>query len=322
MDADHPSTGVNVPRRITKGGAETAEVANTGATLPAASPMTAAPRPLDESSSVASDDEPGPDFDVDIMGNPTSFRGQAASDIALGVAGTAAAGAAYIALEAALSALGGEAAATGRRLVQDLLEDESGSVPRPPKPPEDEPAPSDEPPGIGHNEGPSLDDAPELPDEKPDGPLRFGNPLRNFLDWAKNVVKQNPEFAEKIVRLAADAIPWVTDYLPFIEEYLSPPKPLQELQNDVKTPRLGTDVHHIVEKGSASDAGFSASEINDSNNLVRISRIQHWEITGWYMKPNKDFGGLSPRDYLRDKSWAERREIGLRALRLFGVLEP
>ena len=316
-----------------KGGAEAAEVANTSATLPATPATTIAPRPLDEEGgSAASDgkspsedapgDDPGPDFDVDIMGNPTSFRGQAASDIAVGVGSTAAAGAAYIAVEAALSALGGEAAATGRRLIQDLLDDEGGAVPRPPKPPEDEPAPGEEPPGIGHNEGPSLEDAPELPDEKPDGPLRLGNPLRNFLDWAAECMKLDPERTLTIVRDVANLLHWAKDYLPWMEEYLSPPKPLQELQDGVKTPREGTDVHHIVEQSSARDANFPESEINGSGNLVRISRIQHWEITSWYATKNKNFGGLSPRDYLQDKSWDERRKVGLWALREFGALEP
>ena len=34
-------------------------------------------------------------------------------------------------------------------------------------------------------------------------------------------------------------------------------------------------------------------------NLVRIPTFKHWEITGWYMKKNFDYDGLSPRDYLR-----------------------
>jgi hypothetical protein len=34
-----------------------------------------------------------------------------------------------------------------------------------------------------------------------------------------------------------------------------------------------------------------------------------------------DYGGLSPRDYLRGKSWEEQYEIGLKALRRFGVLK-
>ena len=39
------------------------------------------------------------------------------------------------------------------------------------------------------------------------------------------------------------------------------------------------------------------------------------------LTPNKSYGGLSPRDYLRDKSWDERRQVGLEALKQFGVLK-
>ena len=57
-------------------------------------------------------------------------------------------------------------------------------------------------------------------------------------------------------------------------------------------------------------------------NLVRIARYKHEDINGWYSQPNKEFDGLSPRDYLRDKDWAERTRIGLMALRKFEVLKP
>lgn len=37
---------------------------------------------------------------------------------------------------------------------------------------------------------------------------------------------------------------------------------------------------------------------------------------------NDNFGGLSPREYLRGKSWEEKRRVGLDALMRFGVLAP
>ena len=44
-------------------------------------------------------------------------------------------------------------------------------------------------------------------------------------------------------------------------------------------------------------------------------------MTSVYDK-NGEFGGLSPRDYLCDKSWEERRRVGLEALGMFGALQP
>ena len=64
------------------------------------------------------------------------------------------------------------------------------------------------------------------------------------------------------------------------------------------------------------------SMIHAPDNLVRIPRFKHWEITSWYMTKNKDCKGLPPREHLRGRPWAERMGIGLDALILHGVLKP
>jgi hypothetical protein len=45
-------------------------------------------------------------------------------------------------------------------------------------------------------------------------------------------------------------------------------------------------------------------------------------INGQRTKNDDDFERLSPRDYLRGKTWDERTRIGIRALIEHGVLEP
>jgi hypothetical protein len=62
--------------------------------------------------------------------------------------------------------------------------------------------------------------------------------------------------------------------------------------------------------------------INGPENVVRIPRYKHWEITSWYMTKNKDYGNVSPREYLRGKGWDERTRVGLDALTKYGVLKP
>jgi hypothetical protein len=62
--------------------------------------------------------------------------------------------------------------------------------------------------------------------------------------------------------------------------------------------------------------------IDGPENLVRVPTQKHWQITGWYLTRNKLFGGLSPRAYLRGKSWEERQRVGRMALIEFGVLKP
>ena len=115
---------------------------------------------------------------------------------------------------------------------------------------------------------------------------------------------------------------WVHEALPFIQAYVDPPKTLKELQDAVSTPSRGYDIHHIVEQTPAEQDGFSRSLIDSRENLVRIPTLKHWQINSWYMKPNEDFGGLSPRNYLRGKDWDTRMRVGQDALINHGVLKP
>jgi hypothetical protein len=122
---------------------------------------------------------------------------------------------------------------------------------------------------------------------------------------------------------AIEGIPWLDEFLADIESYLDPPRTLEELQQAVSEPKKkGYDDHHIVEQSSAEKDGFPRRIIDDPENLVRIPRIRHREINGWYGRPNKDFGWKSPREYLRGKSWKERTKIGLDVLIKFRVLKP
>lgn len=103
--------------------------------------------------------------------------------------------------------------------------------------------------------------------------------------------------------------------------YFDDPKPLEELRDAASNPKTGYDIHHIVERTSARRDGFPDTWIESRENRVLIPRFRHWEITGWYAARREDFGGLSPREYLRGKSWEERMRVGLRALAEHGVLE-
>jgi hypothetical protein len=100
------------------------------------------------------------------------------------------------------------------------------------------------------------------------------------------------------------------------------PKSLGELHEAVSDRKLGYHVHHIVEQTPARMRGFSEGLINGRQNLVRIPALKHWQITGWYGRPNPDYGGLSPREYLQGKGWDERVRVGHEALVEFEVLKP
>jgi hypothetical protein len=101
-----------------------------------------------------------------------------------------------------------------------------------------------------------------------------------------------------------------------------PPRTLKELQDAASSPKPGYEIHHVVEQTPAEKEGYSRAKIDDPENLVRVPTYRHRDINSWYSTKNKEFGGLTPRDYLRGRSWDEKRELGLFALRKFGVLKP
>lgn len=85
------------------------------------------------------------------------------------------------------------------------------------------------------------------------------------------------------------------------------------------------DEHHTVERWSAKD-GMSEDKIESPDNKVCIPTLKHWEINQWLDTPNDDYVSpegkiMTPRQYLRGKSWDERYQFGLDVLRRFGVLK-
>ncbi|MGH6838389.1 MAG: hypothetical protein ACREDT_06250 [Methylocella sp.] len=181
-------------------------------------------------------------------------------------------------------------------------------------------------PGIGHNAGPPLQEPPQIPPVEP-----LTEPLRNAFAklaarWLARAVA-NAAFGPEgefltILEAAAETALWLYDKIPLIKAYLDGPKSLEDLQADVGKPGKGYDVHHIVEQTPAEREGHGRAIIDGPDNLVRIPTLKHWEVTGWLMTPNADYNDLSPREFLKRKSWEKRREVGIKALIETGVLKP
>jgi hypothetical protein len=118
------------------------------------------------------------------------------------------------------------------------------------------------------------------------------------------------------------AMSWLDTDRAFIESYQDLPKSIEELNQAATFSKWGYHIHHIVEQTAARNASYPESMINGYDNRVRIPALKHWEITAWYMRKNDDYGGLSPREWLADKDWVTRREVGLKVLKRFEVLKP
>lgn len=173
--------------------------------------------------------------------------------------------------------------------------------------------------GIGDNGGPSLD-----PPEPPKEPSQ-DKPSRT--QAAKALAKQLALQALRragpvgVAVLAIEAGHWLYSESPSIRSYQDEPKTFAELQQHASKRRPGYEDHHIVERGAGGREGFSRAQIDGADNVVSVPKYRHHEITGCYAKKNPQFGGLSPRQYLQDRSWAEQVQIGHYALRRFGVLK-
>jgi len=176
---------------------------------------------------------------------------------------------------------------------------------------------ANDPPGIGRSQGPPP---PEIPPEQPTTKQAIYAFLTAAAYWLVEAALAGEPVGDFLLALQAAA--WLSQYLPYIYAYLDPAKTLAELQQDALSPEVGYNIHHIVEQTSAAQDGFPQSMIDAPENLVRISTFVHWQINAWYSTRNDEFDGLSPRDYLRGKSWDERMRVGEYALILFGVLQP
>lgn len=166
--------------------------------------------------------------------------------------------------------------------------------------------------------GTPSDGPPEVPENRP----RKSSQRTALLRSIASFLGKNSGFVADIFLGVLENIEWLQTYQDMIDAARDPPKSLGELQKNVGKGRPGYDDHHIIEQTAAERWGLPRSTIDDRSNLVSIPRLKHYQITGWFMRPNKDYGGLSPREYLRDKGPEEARRAGLTALILYEVLKP
>jgi len=146
---------------------------------------------------------------------------------------------------------------------------------------------------------PSLTTPPEIPDEEPSAAKAVNTILKAAAYWLAAAAVAGEPAGDFI--LALEAVEWLQQFRPWIDAYLDPPKTLEELQSDLSH-LDGYDIHHIVEQTPARKDGFPDSLIDSPYNLVRIPTLTHWLISAWFSTKNDDYGKLSPRDYLREKT--------------------
>jgi hypothetical protein len=178
--------------------------------------------------------------------------------------------------------------------------------------------------------GAGGEEPPAIPPEPPATPQERNSFGRRAAEWLKRALaageKAGPPQARAFLRILRTTW-WLGENLPRILSYLDEPKTLEELQNAVSNPRLGYQRHHIVEgQYRSGDLLVNSKRFPDRletrENLVRIPYWKHVEISAWYSTPNRqEYGGLTPREFLRGKDWNEQYQLGIQKLKDFGVLK-
>lgn len=77
-----------------------------------------------------------------------------------------------------------------------------------------------------------------------------------------------------------------------------------------------------MEKTPALKDNIDPDKVNSPDNLVLIPTLKHWEINSWFETRNPNYNWLTPRMYVRGKTWEERFKVGLEALIEAEVLKP
>jgi hypothetical protein len=145
--------------------------------------------------------------------------------------------------------------------------------------------------------------------------------VRDAAQWvARNVGRYAP--AVDAYFGALDQVEKITALTDAIKSANDPAKTLEELQEPIGSPSQGGyEDHHIGGQHGQNRAQFGDQLIDSRENQVRIPVVKHIDISAWYSRGNPDFGGLSPRDYLRGKDWDEQMRVGLDRLRDYKVLK-
>ncbi|GAB1716628.1 MAG: hypothetical protein NTAFB05_16700 [Nitrobacter sp.] len=167
---------------------------------------------------------------------------------------------------------------------------------------------------------PPDDGPPPIPPKRPEtteGRMKF---VRQAVRWLRVVGRLSP--AADIFLGALDQAEELKRLTDMIKTADDPPAPLEELQARARMPpEAGYEDHHIVGQFAQNRLQFGSVRIDSAENTVRIPVVKHLDINGYYSRANIDYGGLSPRDYLRGRSWDEQMQEGLKILRDKGVLQ-
>ncbi|HVC44849.1 MAG TPA: hypothetical protein VND20_08525 [Candidatus Binataceae bacterium] len=182
-----------------------------------------------------------------------------------------------------------------------------------------------------------ADDGPVAPVSDPDDPQSNRPPTFRELnlfgrqrsaDLKGKVLSGGLAAAVAIARFAAEFGPIVTDeartvysrVISRFDQSMSLDELIARTNSDDPPSWPAYENHHIVEV-TPNTGKIPDSLLQSRQNQVIIPYYIHRDVSDFYSTPNREYGGMTPRDYLRGKSFEEQYQFGLMVMRKLGVLK-
>ena len=90
-----------------------------------------------------------------------------------------------------------------------------------------------------------------------------------------------------------------------------------QLKNEIGSPGTGNEWHHIVEQSQIAKSGFSPQMIQNTNNIMSISKTTHRAISGYYSSVQPFTDGMIVRNWLAGQSFSAQYEFGINVIKMF-----
>lgn len=91
----------------------------------------------------------------------------------------------------------------------------------------------------------------------------------------------------------------------------------RQLKNEIGSPGAGNEWHHIVEQSQIAKSGFSPQMIQNTNNIISISKTTHRAISGYYSSVQHFTDGMIVRNWLAGQSFSAQYEFGINVIKMF-----
>ncbi len=91
----------------------------------------------------------------------------------------------------------------------------------------------------------------------------------------------------------------------------------RQLKNEIGSPGAGNEWHHIVEQSQIAKSGFSPQMIQNTNNIMSISKTTHRAISGYYSSVQPFTNGMIVRNWLAGQSFNAQYEFGINVIKMF-----